>query len=66
MIRLFKKNKIKIKDLVRIKDDKETPKVVYEVYDVIKTSKGSVYIIQNTYSDKLHNKSFKEEELIKL
>lgn len=57
--------KIKVNDLVKINSNCEnTRKVVYKVYVVMETVKGTKYAIINTYNDKLHKHLFDKEELI--
>lgn len=63
---LFNK-KIKVNDLVKINSNCEnTRKPVYKVYAIVENKKGTFYVLENTYCNKLHDHLFEREELIKL
>lgn len=60
-------NKISVGDLVRINSNSENVRrPVYKIYAIIRTKNGTTYIIQNTYSDRIHEHCFNKEELIRL
>lgn len=58
---------LKVGDLVKINSNCEnTRKPVYKIYAVLKTKKGTRYILESTYIKRLHSHLFEKKELTKI